>query len=195
MPPLFIDMPASFAVILLRGRLDTASAEELLLAHGAEPTNNLVRVVSVAQRLQKAIDEIPISGLGRVALYASLAARALAPSTLDDGAAVLRQLEDTGVLERRHTRHGSSWVLRRGAERVGEPEQQSRRRRRQADRVPDLLRAIGGSENGELSRSELGVALGLTSTRSIIGWINQAAEAGLIEPTTESPLHRPAPTA
>jgi len=189
MPALFIDQPASFRVILLRGRLDTAAATELLQARGVEPTPDLVRVVSIAQRLERAIDETPISGLNRIGLDASLAARAVAPSTLDDGAAILRRLEDARVLERRHTRHGSSWRLRpvEDAARQDRAEQAPPRRRRQVDRVPDLLKAIALSGAGELSSSELGRELNLASTRSISGWIARAAEAGLIEATTESP--------
>jgi hypothetical protein len=131
-----------------------------------------VRVVSIAQRLERAIDETPISGLNRIGLDASLAARAVAPSTLDDGAAILRRLEDARVLERRHTRHGSSWRLRpvEDAARQDRAEQAPPRRRRQVDRVPDLLKAIALSGAGELSSSELGRELNLASTRSISGW-------------------------
>lgn len=186
MPPLFLDLPARFQAVLLRGALDTEAATQLLTERGVEPIPDAVRLVSVARRLRQMVEETPLSGLNRVTLDARLAARALAPSTVEDAAALLRRLEDAGVFERRHTRHATFWVPTTAA---AEPEEQvpepttSRR-----DRVPDLVIAIADTETGQLSSSELGRALGLSSSRSINRWIARAAEAELIEATTESPF-------
>ena len=125
MPPLFIDLPTSFRVVMLRGVLDLGAATELLRARGVAPSPGLQRLTAVAQRLQRANEEVAGTDLRRVVLDARLAARALAPSTAEDGAAALRQLEDAGVLERRHTRHGAFWVIA-AAEQAAEPEPQLR---------------------------------------------------------------------
>jgi ATP-dependent DNA helicase RecG len=186
MPPLFIDMPARFHVVLLRGALDTEAAAQLLATRGVEARPEYIRVVSVARRLQEAIGEIPVSGLTRVVLDARLAARALAPSSPEDGAAVLLQLEDAGVLERLHIRHGSTWALHRDAVVQAEPEPEPEQPRGRRDRVQDVVRAIADSATGELPSRDIQAALGLRSTNSTNRWINRAAERELIEPTTAS---------
>lgn len=109
--PLFVDLPSRFQVYLLRHPLDVDAARARLEAAGVEPTPEYVRVVAVAARLEEVRLEAAASPLRWTVLDARLAARALAPSTVEDAAAIVRALEDAGVLERRHLRHIPTWNL------------------------------------------------------------------------------------
>jgi ATP-dependent DNA helicase RecG len=194
MPPLFIDQPARFQVVLFRGAIPLDTAAALLEARGAATSDKHLRLVAVVERLRQAKDETPISGLDRIAFDARLAARVLAATTVEDATAQLLELEASGVLERRHTRHGASWALRPepaapgGRDTAAQPTTTPRRRRRrdQPDRVIDVLRAIAGSESGELLSSEIGGEMGLRSPTSVGRWIGRAGDSGLVEPTNES---------
>lgn len=188
MPPLFIDLPTSFRAVFLRGALDLEEARAQIGARGLIATPELERVVAVALRLRRAIDETPDPDMRGIVLDARLAARALAPSTVEDASAVLLQLEDAGVLERRHTRHGAFWVVRAAAAEEAQPPAAAAGRRQ--NRVPDLVRAIAASPEGELQSSAIGEALGLASPTSVNRWITRALEDGAIEPTIDNP-HAP----
>jgi ATP-dependent DNA helicase RecG len=187
MPPLFIDLPSSFRAVLFRGGLDLDSARMLLAGRGVDATPDHQRLVAVALRLQRAAEETPDPDMRRVVFDARLAARALAPRTVEDGAAALLELENAGVLERRHTRHGPFWIVRAVAAREQPPRLRAATRR---DRVPDLLQAISASPEGELRSQAIGQALDLTSPNSINKWITRALERGVIEPTIDNP-HAP----
>jgi ATP-dependent DNA helicase RecG len=184
MPPLFVDLPSRFQVYLLRHPLDADADRVRLKAAGVEPRADYIRVVAVAERLEDVRLEAGASPLRWTVLDARLAARALAPSTVEDAAATVRALEDAWVLERRHLRHIPTWNLT--AQPAGAPEPVAGTPTRKRDRVPDLLAAIADSAAGELSPKEIGRALGITSPTSINRWITRAADADLIEPTREN---------
>lgn len=192
MPALFIDLPTRFQVVLLRGTLELDAARALLSEHAVTLDGRAVRLVAVAQRLERAVADTPVSGLSRVAFDSRLAARALAPSTVDDAANLLISLEREGVFVRRRARHGNTWALASrptttgSATGAGLPAPARRRRKGQEDRVPDLLQAIADSETGALLSSEIGRALGLSSPTSTNRWIHRAGDRDLIEPTTEA---------
>jgi len=192
MPALFIDLPSRFQVVLFRGALDLEAARAFLAEHGATPGERAVRLVAVAQRLARAVEATPISGLSRVSFDSRLAARALAPSTVDDAATLLVGLERDGVFVRRHARHGNTWALASDSTPAtssttpSESPPGRRRRRGREDRVMDVLLAIADSETGQLRSGEIGAALGLRSPTSTNRWITRAGDRNLIEPTTES---------
>lgn len=176
MPALFIDRPDTFQVVLLRGSLTTTAADELLGKRSdRRQFDALRRLITVAVALEEANERFP--GLPSLALDARLAARALAPSTPEDAAALLRQLEDEKILERRLTRHVPSWRLRAT----------SSRPRKAQSRIPDLLAAIADSDTGRLRSSEIGTAMGLRSTNSTGNWINRALRDDLIETLSQNP--------
>jgi len=189
MPALFVDLPSRFQVSLLRGPLDETGARQRLRDAGLPESDDYVRVLSVAERLEQVRARSAGSELQWIVMDARLAARALAPSTVEDGAAVLRALEDKGILKRSHLRHSPSWFLVSAAvpAAAGAPPAPVRiAKGKRGDRIPALILAIAESEDGELAPKAIGQAIGLSSSSTISDWIKRAADLELIEPTRDN---------
>jgi ATP-dependent DNA helicase RecG len=189
MPALFVDLPSRFQVSLLRGTLDDTGARERLLGAGLPESDDYVRVLSVAERLERIRSESAGSPLRWMVMDARLAARALAPSAIEDAAVVLRTLEDKGIFRRSHLRHTPSWFLvdaQTPSTSGGAIQSPDIPRGKRGDRIPALVAAIAESEERALSPKAIGEKLGLSSSKSVHAWINRAAEAELIEPTREN---------
>lgn len=189
MPALFVDLPSRFQVSLLRSALDETQARKRLRDAELPEREEYIRVFSVAERLEQARSQSAGSPLRWMVMDARLAARALAPSTVEDAAAALRSLEDAGVLKRSHLRHTPSWFLSDAAAPSASgtaPVAVAIPKGKRGDRIPALLLAIAESESGELGSKEIGQKIGLSSSSSISHWINQAADRGLIGPTREN---------
>lgn len=185
MPPLFNDLPLSFYVFLLRGALDRGAAAAFIEESSLDPDEAMIRLVAAAKRLDSAHSEVAGSPLGQIGLDARLAARLLAPTTREDGAAALRRLEDAEVLVRRRGWHGPVWIISPNA---GEAAAESERSHvGPRDRIDQLVLAIDGSDSGELRSSELGRVIELKSSRSVNRWLGRAMEGKLIAPTRENP--------
>ena len=196
MPALFVEGTATFKVILLRGVLDTAKAEEAILRAGAPIKEEYVRLVSVAQRLEDIKNTVIDRKIDAVAFDAQLAARSLSSCSLSAATIIMGELEKLGVLRRIDIGTFTTWVLEESYEFavtgatnavlnvVGSPAVTTTDSRR--DRVPDLILAIGDSEFKKLSPAEIGVALSLASTNSRNRWIKKAEEEEMVERTTES---------
>jgi ATP-dependent DNA helicase RecG len=184
MPPLFVDLPASFQVVMLREQLDIAAALGTLRGTPLAGDASAYRLLAGARRLDHARQHVVASPLARVDLDARLAARILAPAAPEDAAALLRDLERIGALARRHSRQRTTWVARSAI--TGEQPSTTRRERR--ERIDDLVLAIARSQSGELRSSDIMRALGFRSTRSANTWINRAVDKGLIEPNTDNPF-------
>jgi ATP-dependent DNA helicase RecG len=186
MPALFLDLPDSFQVVLLRGALALDKAEQALQSRSVPLDPPLLRLVAVAYALDDAVSQLPSVPMARLALDARLAARALAPSTAEDAATLLRRLEDARVLERRASRHTPSWTVAPSIlEGQGTPV--TRLGRGRQSRIPDLLAAIQQSSSRRLSSSEIRAALDLSSPSSTNRWIRKALEEELIEPSSDNP--------
>lgn len=186
-PPLFADHPDYLEVLLLRGRLPAARATDLLREAGLEPQPRSVRLIGWALRY----DEVHggLDPLQRRAglLDAHLAARLCTPLPIEDASAELAILEGAGLLQRTGRVPRSTWAIRREA---APAHREPQRIAEEAKlRVQDVLAAIVAA-GGEASRDQIGDHLGLRSTRSAMAWINRAADAGLVVPTTESPFDR-----
>lgn len=190
MPALFVDGPATFQVIMLRGRIDTSSALSRLAAASVAERAEWVRLVSVLEHLETTRALLPAGGLSDTVFDARFAARALAPCSTEDAAAELRALEDAGVLRRVSVRRAPSWALPAAEARTavagsGPVERHGPRERRQ-NRIPTLLAAIDASARRSLTAGEIGVALGLSSTSSRRNWIVRALDEGLIVSDAQS---------
>jgi ATP-dependent DNA helicase RecG len=192
MPPIFVDHPASFDAVLMRKALDIEQARGLLATTALADDPDSVRLVSVALGLRALADELPGSAAARTFLDARFAARALAHSHgWEDAAVVLSELEDEKILVRRRSRLSPFWSLPAAPE-AEETDQPAATRpatpagRRRRDRTDDLVVAIANSQTGAMRSSELGSALGLSSTSSVSRWISRALEKQLIEPTAGS---------
>jgi len=205
-PVLFVDQPSTFQAVMLRGAVDVDDAEQRLRGAGLAGTPNQARLVAVLSRLDEVRPNITATGLGAVVFDARLAARALAPMSVEDAAAELRVLEDGGALRRTHTRKMPVWVLAEkmtaiaatqkpspepGAGPATRPAPEPAKRkpgRQQPNRVPELLAAIAAAPDGVLSAKGIEQALGLSSPTSRSRWIGRAAENGLIESTVANPF-------
>jgi len=167
LPPLFVDQPTALQVFLLRGALDAVAARFALGETPLREDADAIRVVAVALRLQKAREEAAGSPLARVAFDARFVARLLSPCSLADAAAVLRRLEDAGVLHRRRSRRDPTWIIRTDPAATDVP----RRRRRgggDRERVDAVVLALAGSADGELGRDAVGQIIGRSSSRTIV---------------------------
>jgi hypothetical protein len=139
--------------------------------------------------LQQARDEEAGSPLARVPLDARFTARLLSPCSLPDACAVLRRLEDAGVLARRRSRREPAWVIRIGGgdDTCAAAPTQTRRRGAGRQQVDAVVLAIAGSGHGELGRGAIGQIIGRSSSRTQVQWINDAIRVGYVEPTRENP--------
>ncbi|MFN8075596.1 MAG: putative DNA binding domain-containing protein [Kineosporiaceae bacterium] len=182
-PALFLDRAASFQATLLRGPLPTAGAHNLLSSTRASVSEDGRRLVALALRLRRLRESIAGSALPATILDAHLAARALAPSTVEDAAVELRALEDAGVLRRSRIRRYPAWELVSGESEVPQP-----RSRGRASRVPDVVAALRGAPQATLTAKQIGEALGLTSPTSRNRWLRRAEDDGLIEYTGDNPF-------
>jgi ATP-dependent DNA helicase RecG len=189
MPALFVDLPVTFQAYLLRGSLDTPSAARLLADVRMSSDRAALRIVSAGLRLEQAREEAPGSPLRRTVLDARLAARLLAPSSVEDAATVLTRLEDAQVLVRRASRRESSWIVRTPGPAGAAPGGRGRggRRGEGREQTDAVVMAIRGSTDGELRREAIAQIAGWTSTRTAVKWINAAIEAGLVEATRANP--------
>jgi ATP-dependent DNA helicase RecG len=188
MPALFLDLPDMFQVVLLRGSLPTDRATEALELRNVSPVGDALRVASVAFALEESVEALPTVPLARLALDARLGARALAPSTAEDAASVLRRLEDARVLQRRASRHTPSWVVSDVVRAVpADAKSKQPHRSSKQSRVPELLIAIAESPASRLASSGIGAALGLKSPTSINRWIRHALGDELIEASSDNP--------
>jgi transposase-like protein len=193
MPALFADRPASFQAVFLRGTLDSEGFRRPLQAHGIT-TEPALRLVAAASRLEE-LEAMPGLGFLRtVVLDSRFVARVLSPAEPEDAAFVIKQLEGVGVLRRISGRGTAAWRLsdqiaadnQDGA--VEERRAARGRSKSKRDRLPELLRSIHASADGELRAKDIGQALDLASPTSRNRWIRRAEETGLIEPTKESPF-------
>jgi ATP-dependent DNA helicase RecG len=180
MPALFVDWPASLQVILLRGRLDEASASQLVAASGLPSDHNYVRLVAVAARLKQLREDGVGHPVGSTVFDARLAARALSPCSLEDAASAVRTLEDAGVFERRGAGRTPTWM-------ISTPAMAPTPKRADAtsNRIPELLAAIDAAPGGELAPHAIAEHLQLSSPNSRNRWIRRAVDQGLIEATNE----------
>jgi ATP-dependent DNA helicase RecG len=198
MPAIFVESTASFKVILLRGVLDIAKAKELLQRAKAPVTEEYVRLVSVAQKLEDIKNIVIDRRIDAVAFDAQLAARSLSSCSLPAATIIMGELEKHGVLRRIDIGAFTTWVLEENYVLAGveagvttaptsvaasavSAQTASRR-----DRVPELICAIGDSEFGRLSPTEIAAALSLSSTSSRNRWIKKAEDEEMVERTTES---------
>jgi ATP-dependent DNA helicase RecG len=214
MPVLFVDRPATFQAVLLRGAVDAAPAEAALQEAGLSGSADQVRLLAVLSRLDFIREHVAVSGLESVAFDARLAARALAERSVEDAAAELRLLEDAGVLRRSRIRRLPVWVrdLTRSVQpaaasstpppassdpkeasskpaptKGGRSEAGKRRAGRpRGNRVPELLAAVAAAPGGVLGAKGIGQALGLSSPDGRNRWIREALEKNVIESTSEN---------
>jgi ATP-dependent DNA helicase RecG len=199
MPPLFVDLPTLFQVILVRRALDTAPAMASLARVGLDPTPAAIRVLSVAHQLDLVRDESMGPGLAPIVLDARFVARTLAPCAVEDAAAVLLDLEAAGLLRRTGAHPRPGWALSASAPSAKqvapsakqaapiEPPPVHTGRPRQ-DRLPELLAIIAASSDGNASAKTIGEGLGLTSPSSRNRWLRRAQENGLVEFTGNGPF-------
>ncbi|ACZ31900.1 putative transcriptional regulator [Xylanimonas cellulosilytica DSM 15894] len=184
MPALFIDRPDSFQVLVPRGVMDTRVAHTAVGGGLGSHPADLTRLLTVATRLDELRTVYP--ELGAVVFDAALAARSLAPCTIETASARLSDLEAAGALRRLTARRRPVWapvpVLPNN---VGATTMPSKRTR---DRVPDLIAAIVAAPDGVLTPRQIGDALGLTSPTSRNRWITRARDKGLIRPTSDNPF-------
>jgi ATP-dependent DNA helicase RecG len=180
MPALFIDRPDSFQVLVPRGVMDTRVARTAV--GGGSQAAELTRLLTVATRLDALRAIHP--ELGAVVFDAALAARSLAPCTIETASARLSDLEAAGALRRLTARRRPVWVPVpvRANRATTTPSKRTR------DRVPDLIAAIVAAPDGVLTPRQIGEALGLTSPTSRNRWITRARDKGLIRPTSENPF-------
>lgn len=189
MPALFVDRPDSFQVLLVRGVIDTAPARDRLTDLALAHRDESIRLLAVATRLGDLRETFP--GLARIVFDAALAARALAPCSIEVASARLAELEQAGLLRRLSARRRPVWSSVAGPASAplvavaGKPAAHGGKR---VDRVPDLLAAIAASPDGVLTPQQIGEALGLTSPASRVKWITRSRDKGLIEPTKDNPF-------
>jgi len=197
MPVLFVDRPAQFDAVCLRGVLDDSQARRLLQGTSLEGDPDAGRIVCVALGMRTLTEDEPWTLAARTPFDVRFAARALANETSPEDAAVLLvELQRAGVLARRGSRLARFWSLPSSTD--DEPSSIDLRespstdervrlamKRANGDRVDELLIAIAESEADSLRSGELGVLLELNSRRSIAKWIGRALEKKLIEPTSD----------
>lgn len=192
LPPLFVDLPASFQVIMPRRSLDTRGAVARLTAQSIEATPERVRVLASIARIGELRAIATVSGIGRLGFDARLCARVLAPASLEDAAGVLRELERAGLIVRSHLGGTPSWTLAptpAAAAPSDDPNPKGRTtkpkpaKQPKIDRVGEVLEMIDNATGQELSAKQIGMNLGLTSPNSRARWINRALEHELIEHT------------
>jgi ATP-dependent DNA helicase RecG len=201
LPPLFSDQPSQFEATLVRGRLDVEAAEAAIVAAGARPDPDMIRLLAVAQRIADLDADGPAHRIGRPPFDARFAARALAPSRPEDAAVVLRRLQDAGLLERGRSLSTPVWRTTRNAAEAATSEPAppttdgsdasttpapGAGNNARLDRVPDLLAAIAASPAGEMRPKDIATALALSSPTSRNRWISRAIDKGLIEATRDS---------
>ncbi len=191
MPALFVDRPDSFQVLLARGVVDLRRARDASSGFSLPRPEDSARLLAVATRLGELRDAFP--ELAAIPFDAVLAARSLAPCTLEAAAVRLDELEHAGLLRRLAARRRPVWVLPAPADR-GQPTPSSgsargaRRGPFHPDRVLDLLAAIHAAPGAELGARGIGEALGVTSPDTRNKWIGRARDRGLIEATKTSPF-------
>jgi hypothetical protein len=195
MPPLFVDRPAMFHAVLLRGAIDEGSARTLLDSRSVEESEIFVRLVSVTQTLEEVRATTVGVPLASVVMDSRFAARALAPATEEDAAHYLRQLEEARVLQRRTIRHVPFWGIHQGLQSLSTgaqpsaagdqpPRAQPTSQPRKGDRLFPLLEAVEAAPDG-LTASEIGDAIGVGRS-SRVTWIERALAPGWIEATTDN---------
>jgi len=207
MPPLFIDMPATFHAVLLRAAPDLEAAEERLRRRGVEPTESLVRLVGVTARLAEAKDRAIGVPVMSVVMDTRFGARTLAPMSEADAAPYFRQLEEAKVLQRRVVRHMPYWTVHPGlpepvATTMSDPAETpprdteplaqrpaSRSKVKKGDRLFPLLEAVAAAVPEGLTSGEIGRAIGVGSS-SRGGWIDKALDNGWITPSSENIFDR-----
>ncbi|HEY0119221.1 MAG TPA: hypothetical protein VGC04_10600, partial [Cellulomonas sp.] len=154
----------------------------------------------VATRLNDLRSEFP--DLAGVVFDAALAARSLAPCSIEVASARLAELEQAGLLRRlTTTRRRPVWVPPSRSSTTGTAAADGqdgvqasvdatavRATSGRQDRVLDLLAAINASHDGVLSAREIGEALGLSSPTSRTRWITRARDKGLIASTRANPF-------
>lgn len=178
MPALFVDEPASFQVVLLRGRLDYEGARVALTAAGLQPTPEATRLLAIARRLDRLRDDAAGLVVGAQALDERFAARALPPLRSADTATLLAELERGGLLTRRQRASEPTWEASAPLpvdERDG--------------RLFDVLESISRA-GGALSAAGIGEACGFASTRTRTKWIDRAVGKEWVVSSTENPYDR-----
>lgn len=200
MPALFVDRADAFQVLLARGVIDSAPARAAVSTPALTHREEGLRLLAVATRLNDLRNAFP--DLAGVVFDAALAARSLAPCSIEVASARLAELERAGLLQRlTTTRRRPVWVpatrpptpvatdtgghasTSTPAEAAQTPTAGGR-----PGRVPDLLAAIDTAHEGVLSAKQIGEALGLASPSSRNRWISRARDKKLIEPTKENPF-------
>lgn len=181
-PPLFLDRPDQFEVVLLRGRLPDDVARAIFRDRGFDPTETQVRLLAWALRFEALQEEVEPVRQRPGALDLHFAQRLCVPDPIDAVAAELKELQEARILTQIGPLGHRSWVRELTPTRPAP----SRTSPSRGDRLNDLLIAVA-EIGGEAGREDAQRLLGLRSTRSAMKWINRAIEKDLLEATTESP--------
>lgn len=171
-PPLFIDRPLELEVVLLRGRLDLAEAYTRLPVDADPLDRRLLAWAIQAEELRDGGRHLHESAL----LTGAMAARLLAPSTVEEGLTRLARLEERGFLSKQRLGRRTVWtptghgrpVVRDGGKTT---------KFERAGLVTMAVHRLGG----EATPAQIAEALGLGSTRTRSQWIGDAGDAELVE--------------
>jgi hypothetical protein len=169
-PPLFLDRVVEFEVLMMRGTLDLAAATAWLPDTADAIDRRLIAWALETQRLGDDSRELHEAAL----LTAVMAARLMAPSSVEDGVARLMRLEERGFLARQRKGRRIHWVATRPAEVNRETVRTPKR-----ERIRNVMLAVY-ARGGEATPAEIATDLGLGSTRTRSQWIGDAAEAEVV---------------
>jgi len=209
MPIVFLDGPASFVAIMLRGSLNLREARTIIEKAILNPSEDQIRVIAVLNRLNEIRKFVAVTSFNGVNFDAHFAARSLSSTTVEDAASILRKLEDFGVLVGHRSAKTPCWKMNESAMNESAMNESAMnesnlvpihplmatagkiflgKQNKEAFRLWQLLKALKDSPARELLVRDIGAAMEL-SEEARNKWLNIAERKGLIKSTVDNQMN------